>query len=148
MLNTSSNKYLKAFNAERIGANPHEPMALYHGTDVKFTEFRNSAGGLFGSGIYMTPYSGNAQEHGQHVLKVCAAISAPLMGTPAQIRAMRNSGEADGEFTARLQLFGYDGIIVLDAWGEPQTVVAFEAHQVDIVGASYWEPAGPPAVLH
>ncbi|SED35670.1 hypothetical protein SAMN05216178_6920 [Pseudomonas saponiphila] len=114
------------------------PLDLFHGTYAQYSEIAPSKRGLFGSGIYLTPYSGNAQEYGDIVLKVHASLQAPVRGTAAEIRSMRLAGETDADFTARLQLFGYDGIIVVDACGFPYTVVAFASSQVKIASQNIW----------
>lgn len=114
------------------------PLDLYHGTYAQFSEIAPSNRGLFGAGIYLTPYSGNAQEYGDIVLKVHACLQSPVRGSAAEIRSMRLAGETDADFTARLQLFGYDGIIVIDACGSPYTVVAFASSQVKIANQNIW----------
>lgn len=115
------------------------PLELFHGTDVRFSEFKVSARGLFGAGIYLTPYSGNAQDYGQVVMKVYAALMSPLRGTDAEIKAMRERGQTDAEFTEMLKRFGFDGIIIVDACGDPYTVVAFTPGQVKIAAQNIWD---------
>jgi hypothetical protein len=149
MLNQLSNAdFLEWFRASGAGNLTTCPLPLFHGTDIKLSELRPSMRGLYGAGIYLTPYSGNAQEYGRYVVKVVALIQAPLLGTHEQLRAMRIPGELDTEFTDRLKHFGYDGIIVQDAWGEPYTVVAFESCQVQTANQSIWADAPRTAVMH
>lgn len=136
---TSLAEFHEWFGSSLAADKSGSPLPLYHGTDVRFSAFKPSDRGLFGSGLYLTPYSGNAQEYGQYLIQVYASIKSPLTGTQAELRSMRERGEGDIAFTERLKSFGYDGVFVVDAWGDPFTVVAFESHQVkqaNVVGDS------------
>lgn len=60
-----------------------DPLRLYHGTKSKFNAFDESLygsadGGMYGTGVYTTPYKGYAENYGDVVMNLYANISNPV----------------------------------------------------------------------
>lgn len=60
-----------------------EPLRLYHGTKSKFNAFNESLygstdGGMYGTGVYTTPYKDYAENYGDVVMNLYANISNPV----------------------------------------------------------------------
>lgn len=59
------------------------PLHLYHGTKNKFNAFDESLygstdGGMYGTGVYTTPYKGYAEEYGDIIMDLYANIKNPV----------------------------------------------------------------------
>ena len=60
-----------------------EPLHLYHGTNSKFNAFDESLygstdGGMYGTGVYTTPYKGYAEMYGDNIMDLYSNISNPV----------------------------------------------------------------------
>jgi len=59
------------------------PLRLYHGTNNKFNSFDESLygttdGGMYGTGVYTTPYKEYAEQYGDNIMDLYANISNPV----------------------------------------------------------------------
>lgn len=70
-----------------------EPLHLYHGTKSKFNAFDESLygstdGGMYGTGVYTTPYKNYAENYGDVVMDLYANISNPVDARNLSIDAL------------------------------------------------------------
>lgn len=91
-----------------------EPRVFYHGTNAKFTQFKESKDGALGKGIYFAQNEWQAKEYGKRVVPVFINLKKPYIA------------KYPGIDTDKLKAQGYDGVFAPG----PGFMVAFDPKQV------------------
>lgn len=128
-------------NGEPGGA----PVVLYHGTSADFVEFKPSAHGEYGPGVYLSFRESSARMWGSiaggrggevTVVPVHVRMENPYRISKLDLQEMALEEDEDGEpigmleVHRRLRAKGYDGIIGVGLTDSDVQVVAFDGDQV------------------
>jgi hypothetical protein len=117
------------FGGSKVVDQTGKPMVLYHGTNAQFTEFSPSKNGVFGPGVYLTRFDGDALSYGKNLMPVYANIKNPLRMRAADFRRLRSEGVDIDQWQKQQISAGYDGVISPDM----EVVVAFKPTQIKSV---------------